>query len=240
MSLPRSDRRGRPGFWSAHSRRRATRGSAAADAKQSGFLCARDSQAASGVEPISRCFSCALWWWRSCSMRQLASVRVVTCSAAKRAGRRFCQKWWARSILPLACGVGRVAQGDFVEAQRAAELGEGVWLVGEKEGMIIDIERQREAAGGKGGGKKIEMSQKGLARIKPDQWEEATVVIEQFEQRRLLALMSKPAVGRSVVLPELTDLLDLPATHRLGRFFIPGIGSEMMRQRPTPHRRGRA
>ncbi len=55
-------------------------------------------------------------------------------------------------------------------------MGEGVWLVDEKEGMIVDIKRQREVAGGKGGGKKIEMSQKSLARIKPDQREKAAVV----------------------------------------------------------------
>ena len=27
-------------------------------------------------------------------------------SAARSAGMRFCQSWWRRSILPLACGVG--------------------------------------------------------------------------------------------------------------------------------------
>lgn len=75
-------------------------------------------------------------------MRPLASGKVVTCSAAKRAGRRFCQKSCARSIFPLACGGGREAEGDLIKAQGSAELGEGVWLAGEEKGVVVDIEGQ--------------------------------------------------------------------------------------------------
>jgi hypothetical protein len=41
---------------------------------------------------------------------------------------------------------GGVAQGDFVKAQRGTELGEGVRLLCEEKGVVIDIERERQAA----------------------------------------------------------------------------------------------
>lgn len=59
----------------------------------------------------------------------------------------------------LAFGLwgGRIAQGDFVEAQGPAELGEGVGGAGEKEGVVVDVERQREAVGAEGCGQEVEM-----------------------------------------------------------------------------------
>ena len=48
-------------------------------------------QAASGVMRSSRWRSWALRWVRSFSSRELAAGRSVMASAAKRAGRRFCQ-----------------------------------------------------------------------------------------------------------------------------------------------------
>ena len=70
---------------------------------------------------------------------------------------------------------GRVAQGDFVKAQRPAELGEDGWLAGEKEGMIIHGERERQ---------------------------QAAVIVERFEQMKARRLIRKPAVRRSIALPE--------------------------------------
>ena len=51
-----------------------------------------------------------------------------------------------------------------------------------------------------------------------------------------MGLMRKPAMGRSVVLPELADLLDLPAAHWPGAFFVPGIGSQLLSERPAADR----
>lgn len=45
--------------------------------------------------------------------------------------------------------------------------------------------------------------------------------------------MRKPAMWRSVVLPELADLLDLPAAHRLGTFFVTGIGCQVLEECPA-------
>ena len=51
-----------------------------------------------------------------------------------------------------------VAQGDFVEAQRAAELGEGLRLTGEEVGMVVDVEGQWEAVLAKRTWEEVEMS----------------------------------------------------------------------------------
>ena len=59
------------------------------------------------------------------------------------------------------------------------------------------------------------------------------MVVEEFEQGRLLGLVCKPAMWRSVVLPELADLLDLPAAHRSGAFFVTGIGCQLLDEGPA-------
>ena len=63
---------------------------------------------------------------------------------------------------------GREAQGDLVEMQGGTELGEGIGLMGEEEGMIIDVEREREATSHKGAGEKVEMGQECLAWVEPN------------------------------------------------------------------------
>ncbi len=55
---------------------------------------------------------------------------------------------WSRSV----------AQRDLVKAQRAAELREGLWLTGEEEGMVVDVEGQGEAVLAEGGWEEVEMS----------------------------------------------------------------------------------
>lgn len=131
---------------------------------------------------------------------------------------------------------GGEAEGDLVKVQSGAELGKGVGLVGEEKRVVIDVEGQRQARGGEGGGKEVEMSQESLAWVEPCEGEEAAVIVEEFEERRLVGLVRKPAMWRSIVLPELADLLDLPAANRLGTFFVPGIGSQLLSERPAADR----
>lgn len=50
-------------------------------------------------------------------------------------------------------------------------------------------------------------------------------------------MLPKPAVRRSIVLPELADLLDLPAADRFARLLVLGVGSEPMPDGPTSNRR---
>ena len=90
---------------------------------------------------------------------------------------------------------GGVAQRDFVEAQRGAELGEGVGLMGEEEGMIIDIEGQWQATGGEGAGEEIQMRQQRLARVEPRQGHDATVIVDDLDEVKWRTVLAKPAVG---------------------------------------------
>ena len=92
-------------------------------------------------------------------------------------------------------GSGGKAQGDFVEAQGGTQLSKGLGLVGEEKGVVIDIEGEGQAASGQSAGKKVEMSQETLAWVKPREGKQAAVVVEQFEQRRLLRLVGKPVMG---------------------------------------------
>ena len=130
---------------------------------------------------------------------------------------------------------GCVAQGDFVEAQGGAELGEGVRRVGEEEGMVVHVEGQGQAAGEEGAGEEVEMGEEGFARVESGQWQKAAVIIDEFEHRGLLGLRGQPAMWRGVVLPELADLLDLPAAHRLERLLVAGVRGEVVGQRPAAH-----
>ena len=77
------------------------------------------------------------------------------------------------------------------------------------------------------------MSQETFAWVEPNEGEKVAVVVEEFEQGRLLGLVCKPAMWRSVVLPELADLLDLPAAHRPGAFFVAGIGCQLLHEGPA-------
>ena len=98
----------------------------------------------------------------------------------------------------FAFGLGRggVAQRDFVEAQDRAELGEGGGLMGEeRRGMAIDREGQWQAAGGEGAGEEIQMHQQRLARVKPRQGHDATVIVDDLEAVKWRTVFAQPAVG---------------------------------------------
>ncbi len=89
---------------------------------------------------------------------------------------------------------GREAQGDLVEMQGGTELGEGIGLMGEEEGMIIDVEREREATSQKSAGEKVEMGQERLAWVESCQRNHAAVIIEDLQQREVFVPLSKPAM----------------------------------------------
>jgi hypothetical protein len=100
------------------------------------------------------------------------------------------------SALDFAFGLrsGRVAQGDFVKVQSAAELREGLWLTGKEEGMVVDVESQGEAVLAKGGGEEVEMSGEIFAFVKARPGDQTTVVVDESEEGRLALLIWEPAV----------------------------------------------
>ena len=75
----------------------------------------------------------------------------------------------------------RKTQGDIVKAQSRAKLSKSIGHVSEKEGMVIDIESQRQAASDKSAGKKIQMSQETFSRVNPCQGQQPTVVVDNFD-----------------------------------------------------------
>ena len=67
--------------------------------------------------------------------------------------------------------------------------------------------------------RKSQMSQSVSRGYGTNEREKAAVVVEEFEQRRLLRLVCKPVMWRSVALPELADLVDSASgAIGLGRF----------------------
>lgn len=67
--------------------------------------------------------------------------------------------------------------------------------MGEEKGVVIDIERERQTAGGKGTGEKVEMSQQRFARVEPRQWHDAAVVINDLDEMKSWVILTKPAMG---------------------------------------------
>lgn len=143
-------------------------------------------------------------------------------------GNMLCGEESREALLPEVMGAfdfafclrgGRVAQGDIVKAQGGAELGEGVGDGGEEEGVVVDVESKREAGFEEGGWEQIEMGEEPFVVVDASAREHAAVIVNEFEQRVLTGRAGKPAVRSGVVLPELADVLSLPAADRAARFF---------------------
>ena len=140
--------------------------------------------------------------------------------------------------LDFAFGLGSrgVAQGDFVKAQGAAELGKGLWLTGEEEGMVIDVKGQRQAVLTKGGWEEVEMSREVFALVDAGSGDQAAVVIDEAQKRRLALLAREPAMRRGIVLPELADVLNLPAADWTGRILARTQWNQTLSQSPSADR----
>ena len=76
---------------------------------------------------------------------------------------------------------GGVAEGNAVEAERLAELSEGVGDVGEEDGMEVHVEFEREAVFEEGGREEIVVGQEVFAFVEFGAGEEATTVVEHVE-----------------------------------------------------------
>src|SRR6266478_987571 len=86
--------------------------------------------------------------------------------------------------LDLAFGLrgGCVAQGDFVEAEGRAELRERLGLTGEEEGMVVDVESQRQAVLAKSRGEKIEMRGEIFALVQARAGNHPAMVVDDFQE----------------------------------------------------------
>ena len=128
-----------------------------------------------------------------------------------------------------------VAEFDAVEVESLAELGEGVWVVGVKEGMVVDIESQGQTVGLENAGKEIKMSQEGFGGIEACADIEACGVIQDVEEGLFVGVAGQPGMGAGVVLPEGAQIAGLPTFDRFGGGFVAGVGSQLVGDDPAAH-----
>lgn len=127
---------------------------------------------------------------------------------------------------------GGIAEGDAVEVEGLAELGQGVGNVGEEEGVEVHVEFEGQAVFEKGGGEEVVIGQEVFVLVEFGADEEAAAIVEHVEHGEQAFAARKPAVGRGIELPEFADLGALPAADGGGGFGI-GFGmGELMFEGP--------
>ena len=170
--------------------------------------------------------------------QELVQQVVVACEFSDLVGR---QVGW-EAFLPVvvatfdfALGLrgGSVAQRHAVEVEGGPELGEGVGGMGEEEGVVIHVEHQRQAVGGKGAGKEVQVGQEGFAFVEADPGVVAGGVDQEVQQALLGGGAGEEGVRGGVVLPEGTEVAGLPAFDGFGRGFVAGVGGQLVGDGPA-------
>jgi hypothetical protein len=128
---------------------------------------------------------------------------------------------------------GSVAEGDAVKPESLAELGESVWEVGEKEGVIIDIKRKWEAVGEEGAREEIEVRRKVFGMVDAGTGIEAGGVVDDVEKGIFTRVSGEPSVRCSIVLPERPEVADLPSADGFIGLFVASIRSEFVSDSPA-------
>ena len=108
------------------------------------------------------------------------------------------------AALDLAFGLrgGGVAKAHAVKVEGFAELGERTGEVGEEEGMVVDVEGEREAVGEEGGRQEVKVSEEIFAFVKTRADAQTAAIIEHVEQREEVRVVGKEAVRSGIELPE--------------------------------------
>ena len=91
--------------------------------------------------------------------------------------------------------------------------------------------------GAEGGREEIQMGVEVFAFVEAGTRDHAAVLVDDLEEGGRAVLAVEPAVRRSVVLPKLADVLDLPAADGVGRFFARAGRHEACAQSPAADRR---
>ena len=126
-------------------------------------------------------------------------------------------------VLPLdfslGLGCGCIEEANVVELERRAQLGQGLGILCEKDGMVIDVNLQGSSVDQESGGEEIEVGQEEFAVIDFGTDEHAATIVQHIEHGKGQRTWGKPAMGRSIQLPEFADLGALPAAHGSVRAF---------------------
>ena len=132
------------------------------------------------------------------------------------------EKGWETALpelvlaLDFSLGLRRwgIKEANVVELEGAAQLGERIGIVGEKHGMIIDVNLQGPAIDQESGRQEIQVGEQEFPVIDFGADEQAAAIVEHIEHGEVQRATGEPAMGRSVHLPEFADLGALPAAHR--------------------------
>jgi len=137
--------------------------------------------------------------------------------------------------LDFAFGLGRrgIAQTDVVELKGPAQLGQGLWVMGEKEAVVIDVELERPSVSQKSCGQEVEIGEQQFPFVEFGTSKEAAAIIEHIEHGPGEFGVGKPAVGRGVQLPEFANAVALPAAHGSRDFLGRDGMGQMVGQRPA-------
>jgi len=130
-------------------------------------------------------------------------------------------------------GGGGIAEGDVVEVEGGAQLGEGVGVIGVEEGMVVHIEGQGQAVSLEDAGEEIEVGQEGFALVEVGTGVETGSIIEDIQQDLLVGGAWKPGVGAGVVLPEGAEVAGLPASDGFWGLFVAGVRGEVVLDGPA-------
>jgi len=135
----------------------------------------------------------------------------------------------------FAFGLGRggIEETDVVELERPAQLGQRVGIVREKNAVVIHIDAERASVGQKSGRQEIKVGEQQFTLINLGTREQTAAIIEQVEHGKGKLGVRKPAVGRSIELPEFADLRALPAAHGCQNLFWRAGMGEIIFQRPA-------
>ena len=137
--------------------------------------------------------------------------------------------------LPLGLRGWSVKETNVIEAERRAELGQGVWGLGEKDGVIIDIKLEGPPVGEEGRREEIQVGEKEFAFIEFGTHEKSAAIVEHVEHREVESTAWEPVVRRGIELPELADLRALPTADRSRRFLSGGAVGMAVLQCPVAH-----
>ena len=115
--------------------------------------------------------------------------------------------------LPFGLGRRGIKEADVVELESPAQLSHRVGILGEENGVVIDVDLQRSSIEEKGRGQEIQVGQEQFSIVEFGTHEQSAAVVEHVEHGKVQGGGGKPTMGGSVQLPEFSNPRALPAAH---------------------------
>ncbi len=121
-----------------------------------------------------------------------------------------------------------VTQRDAIEMKCGPQLGEGIRIMGVEEGVVVNVEGQRQAMDLEDTREKVKMSQERFSGVEVSASVKASGVVQEVQEDLLVRRARQPGMGAGVVLPESAQVTDLPAFDRFGSLFIAGVWGQVV------------